>query len=397
MWGWNAGLATASWRPRAAWPRPTRGDARLSPGNAFALRPRSDVKRPPILRHDVLLDHRNDVSLEIEVPHVALITGISGQDGYYLTEFLLARGYEVHGLTSTAAASPFPGRVTMHQADLGRDDPLERILDAVRPGEVYNLAGFSSVGQSFERPVHTANVTGVGALRMLEAVRAYERRTGRTARYYQASSSEMYGEVAETPQTERTPFHPRSPYGCAKLFAHWQTVNYREVYGLFACNGILFNHDSPKRGEQFVTRKITRAAGRIKAGLQDRLSLGNLHARRDWGFAGDYVEAMWLMLQQEQPDDYVIATGETHSVQEFVAESFACLDLDWREFVEVDPALFRPSDIDEVCGDSSKARERLGWKPRVTFRELCRMMTEHDLQLAMEEKHELESRGGRTP
>jgi GDPmannose 4,6-dehydratase len=245
---------------------------------------------------------------------------------------------------------------------------------------------------SFDLPVHTANVTGLGVLRLLEVVREFERRAGRGIRFYQASSSEMYGQVVESPQKETTAFHPRSPYACAKLFAHWQTMNYREAYRMFACNGILFNHESPRRGEHFVTRKITRAAARIKVGLQSRLVLGNLQARRDWGFAGDYVEAMWLMLQHDEPDDYVIATGETHSVEEFVAEAFSALNLDWREHVDIDPSLFRPAEVDEVCGDASKARRVLGWEPRVTFRELCRMMVDNDLERALEEKHELESR-----
>ena len=327
------------------------------------------------------------------MPNVALITGITGQDGTYLTEFLLPRGYEVHGIAPAESAGAAPASIVVHHADLGDGANLGRILDAVQPTEVYNLGAFSRVSLSFELPVHAANVTGLGALRMLEAVREYERRAGRPVRFYQASSSEMYGQVVESPQTETTPFHPRSPYACAKAFAHWQTVNYREAYGLFACNGILFNHESPRRAEHFVTRKITRAAGRIKVGLHDRLVLGNLNARRDWGFAGDYVEAMWLMLQQDQPDDYVIATGQTHAVREFVEESFGCLDLDWREHVEIDPALFRPAEVDEVCGDASKARRVLGWEPRVTFRELCRMMTEHDLQLAQDEKQDLEARG----
>lgn len=321
---------------------------------------------------------------------VALITGISGQDGSYLSELLQSRGYAVHGIVPADAAGAAPLGATIHHADLGVGDNLGRIFEEVEPTEVYNLGAFSRVSMSFDLPVHTANVTGLGALRLLEVVREYERHSGRRIRFYQASSSEMYGQVVESPQRETTAFHPRSPYACAKLFAHWQTINYREAYGLFACNGILFNHESPRRGEHFVTRKITRAAARIKVGMQDRLVLGNLRARRDWGFAGDYVEAMYLMLQHETPDDYVIATGETHSVEEFVAEVFGHLNLDYREHVEIDPSLFRPAEVDEVCGDASKARRVLGWEPRVTFRELCRIMTEYDLQRAMEEKHALD-------
>ncbi len=320
------------------------------------------------------------------MPQVALITGITGQDGWYLAELLLPRGYDVHGIVTAESRALAPRGVSLHRADLGEGVNFGRILDAVQPTEVYNLGAFSRVSMSFELPLHTANVTGLGALRLLEAVREFEHRSGRQVRFYQASSSEMYGQVAESPQTETTRFHPRSPYACAKLFAHAQTVNYREAYGMYACNGILFNHESPRRGEQFVTRKISRAAGRIKVGLQEKLQLGNLSVRRDWGYAGDYVEAMWLMLQQDAPDDYVIATGETHSVQDFVSEVFDFLGLDWREHVEIDRSLFRPSDVDEVRGDASKARRVLGWEPRVGFRDLCRMLAEHDLQLAKREK-----------
>ncbi|HVW00368.1 MAG TPA: GDP-mannose 4,6-dehydratase, partial [Planctomycetaceae bacterium] len=233
--------------------------------------------------------------------------------------------------------------------------------------------------------VYTADVDALGALRLLEAIRDHQRHTGRHVKFYQASSSEMYGKATETPQTETTPFHPRSPYACAKVYAHWQTINYREAYGLFACNGILFNHESPRRGETFVTRKITRSAGRIKLGLQEKLYLGNLDARRDWGFAGDYVEAMWLMLQQDQPDDYVIATGATHSVREFLDAVFGCLDLDWQKYVEIDPRYYRPAEVDVLCGNADKAHRKLGWQPRVSFGELARMMTAADLKLAEEE------------
>jgi GDPmannose 4,6-dehydratase len=254
----------------------------------------------------------------------------------------------------------------------------------VAPDEVYNLGAQSHVRVSFDLPVHTADVTGLGTLRVLEAIRQHQTATGRQPRFYQASSSEMFGN-ANSPQNETTRFHPRSPYACAKVFAYWQTVNYREAYGLFAANGILFNHESPRRGEHFVTRKITRAAARIKLGLQDRLALGNIDARRDWGFAGDYVEAMWLMLQHESPDDFVIATGKTHSVRNFLEEAFGHLDLDYNDYVDIDQKLFRPTEVDALSGDASKAKTLLGWKPRVSFSELVRMMTEYDLQLAQTE------------
>jgi len=256
----------------------------------------------------------------------------------------------------------------------------------VRPDEVYNLAAQSHVRISFDQPEYTADVVGLGALRLLEALRDHNKRHGRAARYYQAGSSEMFGRVAEVPQRETTPFHPRSPYACAKVYAHWQTINYREAYGLFAANGILFNHESPRRGENFVTRKITRSATRIKLGMQDRLALGNLDARRDWGFAGDYVEAMWMMLQQEQPDDYVIATGETHSVQEFLERVFELLKLDWHKYIQSDPRYLRPAEVDLLQGDASKARRLLGWQPRVNFEQLVEMMVEADLELAERER-----------
>jgi len=320
------------------------------------------------------------------MPTVALITGITGQDGSYLSELLLEKGYEVHGLAPPdAGGTEIPG-TEIHLGDLRDENCLSEILEAAQPGEVYNLAAQSRVGLSFEDPIETADVTGVGALRMLEAVRKYRDRTGNEVRFYQASSSEMYGRVVEAPQTESTPFHPRSPYGCAKVFAYWQTVNYREAYDLFACNGILFNHESPRRPETFVTRKITRAAARIKVGLQDSLTLGNLDVRRDWGFAGDYVQAMWLMLHQKQPDDYVIATGRIHSIRDFLDEVFGTLGLDWNDYVTVDPKLFRPAEVDVVCGNASKAKRILGWEPKVTFPELAHMMTEYDLKLAEAEK-----------
>ena len=317
---------------------------------------------------------------------VALVTGVGGQDGSYLTEFLLARGYRVHGMTPSGATSlPLDPRVTMHHGDLGEGSNLLEILDKVSPTEVYNLGAQSHVHLSFELPVYTGLVTGLGTLKLLDAVRQYENRTGRRVKFYQASSSEMFGKARQSPQNEETPFHPRSPYACAKVYAYWQTVNYREAYGMFACNGILFNHESPRRGEAFVTRKITRAATRIKLGLARELRLGNLDARRDWGFAGDFVEAMWLMLQQPQPDDYVVATGETHSVREFLDEVFGYLDLEWKEYVKVDAQLYRPAEVDALQGDFAKARRVLNWKPRVTFCELARMMADADLKVAQRE------------
>jgi len=317
---------------------------------------------------------------------VALITGIAGQDGSYLTEFLLAKGYDVHGVVLHGRQSLCHPQARTYSVDLTDGSNLESVLDDVRPDEIYNLAAQSHVKRSFEVPIYTADVTGLGVLRVLEAVRAHQDRSGRHVRFYQASSSEMFGKAVESPQNEQTPFHPRSPYACAKVYGFWQTVNYREAYGLFTCNGILFNHESPRRPASFVTRKITRAATRIKLGLQKKLCLGNLDAARDWGFAGDYVEAMWLMLQQDQADDYVIATTQTHSIRDFLDEVFGYLDLDWNNYVEVDPQLFRPAEVDVLCGDTAKARRVLGWKPRVSFSELARLMTDHDLQLAEQEQ-----------
>jgi GDPmannose 4,6-dehydratase len=331
---------------------------------------------------------------------VALITGVTGQDGSYLAEFLLKKGYEVHGMvrrTSSFATGRIdhlrkgygPGSegLQLHYGDLGDGTGLRRIIEQVRPDEVYNLAAQSHVRISFDQPEYTADVVGLGALRLLEALRDHNKRRGRAARLYQAGSSEMFGKVTETPQRETTPFHPRSPYACAKLYAHWQTINYREAYELFACNGILFNHESPRRGENFVTRKITRSATRIKLGVQEKLALGNLDARRDWGFAGDYVEAMWLMLQQEQPDDYVIATGETHPVQEFLEVVFDRLKLKWQDHVEIDQRFFRPAEVDLLIGDASKAKRQLGWTPKVKFEQLAELMIEADLELAERELH----------
>jgi GDPmannose 4,6-dehydratase len=337
------------------------------------------------------------------MPKVALITGVTGQDGSYLAEFLLKRGDEVHGVvrrTSSFATGridhlhrgygPGAGGLQLHYGDLGDGTGLRRIVEQVRPDEVYNLAAQSHVRISFDQPEYTADVVGLGVLRLLETLRDHNQRHGRAARLYQAGSSEMFGKVAEIPQRETTPFHPRSPYACAKVYAHLQTVNYREAYGLFACNGILFNHESPRRGENFVTRKITRSATRIKVGLQEKLALGNLEARRDWGFAGDYVEAMWMMLQQERADDYVIATGETHSVQEFLEVVFDRLKLDSKKYVEIDPRFFRPAEVDVLTGDYSKARKVLGWEPRVKFAELAAMMVDADLELA---ERDLRSQG----
>ena len=315
----------------------------------------------------------------------ALITGISGQDGHYLSRLLSEKGYEVHG--TIACKSPGIGESgpQLYYMDLADCGNLDSILDEVQPDEFYNLAAQSHVRLSFDLPVYTADVTGVGTLRILEELRKYELRHNRKIRFYQASSSEMFGEVAETPQRETTPFHPRSPYSCAKVFGYWQTVNYRESYEMFATNGILFNHESPYRGQAFVTRKITIAAARIKLGLQDKLKLGNIEARRDWGFAGDYVEAMWLMLQHDKPLDLVIGTGETHSVREFLEEVFAFHDLDYHDFVEFDKDLHRPAEVNLLCADAARARELLGWEPKVTFQGLAQMMAEADLELAKDE------------
>jgi len=324
----------------------------------------------------------------------ALITGITGQDGSYLTEFLLGKGYEVHGIVRRASslareridhikadAHHATARLHLHYGDMADSSSLSNLVADVKPDEVYNLAAQSHVRVSFDNAEYTADVTATGTLRLLEAVR----RVVPKARFYQASSSEMFGGVQREAQSESTPFHPRSPYAVAKVFAYWQTVNYREAYGMHASNGILFNHESPRRGESFVTRKVTLAAARIKMGLQSKLHLGNLDSRRDWGFAGDYVEAMWMMLQQEQADDFVVATGETHSIRELLDVAFARVDLDWKEFVVIDPRYFRPSEVDFLLGDSTKARRVLGWQPKVTFRQLIEMMTDADLKLAQRE------------
>jgi len=321
---------------------------------------------------------------------VALITGITGQDGAYLSEFLLKKKYLVYGLirrSSTFNTSridhlyqdPHEKNVQLRllYGDLNDASSLNRIMRTVRPDEVYNLGAQSHVKVSFEVPEYTGEIVGLGTTRLLEAIRD----SGIKTRFYQASSSEMFGKVHEVPQTEKTPFYPRSPYAAAKVYAYWMTVNYREAYNIFACNGILFNHESPRRGETFVTRKITMALARIKHGVQDQLYLGNLDAKRDWGFAGDYVEAMWLMLQQDKPDDYVISTGETRSVREFLEEAFSYQALDWKKYVVIDKKYFRPTEVDLLSGDSSKARRQLKWKPRVNFKQLVRMMVEADLKL----------------
>jgi len=324
----------------------------------------------------------------------AIITGVTGQDGSYLTELLLKKGYEVYGLIRRSSSfnteridhiyrDPHENpKLKLIYSDLTDGSNLHSILNDINPDEVYNLGAQSHVRVSFDQPIYTANVDALGTLRVLEAIRSMKR----PAKFYQASSSEMYGKVIETPQTEKTPFYPRSPYGCAKVYSFWQTVNYREAYNLFACNGILFNHESPRRGETFVTRKITRAAARIKLGLQDKLYLGNLDAKRDWGFAGDYVEAMWLMMQREKADDFVIATGETHSVREFLNEVFSHLDIDWEKHVEVDSRYYRPAEVDLLLGDASKAKRILGWQSKITFKQLAKMMIEADMQLAENEK-----------
>jgi GDPmannose 4,6-dehydratase len=313
----------------------------------------------------------------------ALITGITGQDGSYLSEMLLEEGYEVHGIVRRASTENFErighlaGRIHLHQADLLDQLSLIEVFRLVRPQEVYNLAAMSFVPTSWNQPVLTGEFTAIGVTRVLEAIRLLD---PHGIRFYQASSSEMFGKVREVPQRETTPFHPRSPYGVAKVYGHFITVNYRESYGIYACSGILFNHESPRRGLEFVTRKVTDGVARIKLGLAKELRLGNLEAKRDWGYAGDYVRAMWLMLQQEQPDDYVVAMGETHTVRELVEEAFGCAGLDWQKHVVQDPALIRPAEVDLLIGDASKARKVLGWEPRVSFRELIRGMVDTDLR-----------------
>ena len=310
-----------------------------------------------------------------------LITGITGQDGAYLAEFLIEKGYQVHGMVRRASSENFDriahlqDRITLHQADLLDQLSIVTLLNDIRPEEVYNLAAQSFVPTSWLQPLLTGEFTALGVTRVLEAIRLVDPKI----RFYQASSSEMFGRVREEPQTENTPFWPRSPYGVAKVYGHWITVNYRESYDIFACSGILFNHESPRRGKEFVTRKITDAVARIKFRIQDKLKLGNIEAQRDWGFAGDYVRAMWMMLQQDKPDDYVVATGRMHSVREFVELAFAHANLDWNDYVETDPTLFRPAEVNTLRGDATKARKELGWEPKVDFGTLVRMMVDADL------------------
>lgn len=333
----------------------------------------------------------------------ALITGITGQDGSYLTELLLSKGYEVHGIVRRSSSfntdridhlyhDPHESntRMFLHYGDLADGTGLRRLIEKTQPDEVYNLGAQSHVRVSFDQPEYTADVVAMGTLRLLEGIRDYRDRTGHEVRFYQASSSEMFG-AANPPQNEQTVFHPRSPYAVAKVYSFWQTINHRESYNIFAVNGILFNHESPRRGETFVTRKITRAATRISLGLQRKLYLGNLEAKRDWGFAGDYVEAMWRMLQTDTPDDYVVATGEAYSVREFAELTFAKLGLDYQAYVEIDSRYFRPAEVDYLLGDPRKIQEHLGWKPNVTFDQLVQMMIDHDLDLAKREQTLLEA------
>ena len=318
----------------------------------------------------------------------ALITGITGQDGSYLAELLLEKCYEVHGIIRRSSSfntgriehlyQDFhvnDARVFLHYGDLADSSALSRLLEKIQPDEIYNLAAQSHVRVSFDILEYTADVVALGTIRILDAIKETEIKT----KFYQASTSELYGKVVETPQTEKTPFYPRSPYACAKLYSYWITVNYRESYDMYACNGILFNHESPRRGETFVTKKITHAIARILKKEQDKLYLGNLDAKRDWGYAKDYVEAMWLMLQQDKAEDYVIATGETHSVREFLDEAFGLVGLDWKKYVEIDPRYYRPAEVDLLLGNPSKAKEKLGWKPKTTFKELVKIMLEYDL------------------
>ncbi|WP_036480397.1 GDP-mannose 4,6-dehydratase [Myxosarcina sp. GI1] len=324
---------------------------------------------------------------------VALITGITGQDGSYLSEFLLDKGYEVHGIirrTSTFNTDRIDhiyvdphssdAKLFLHYGDLTDGTTLRRILEAVKPVEIYNLGAQSHVRVSFDSPEYTVDSVGMGTLRLLEAIRDYQQRTGIEVKFYQAGSSEMFGKVQEVPQKESTPFYPRSPYACAKVYAHWQTVNYRESYDLFACNGILFNHESPRRGETFVTRKITRAVARIVEGSQKKLYLGNLDSKRDWGYAKDYVKAMWMMLQQDKPDDYVVATGETHEIREFLDIAFGYVGLNWHDYVAFDPRYLRPAEVDLLIGDPTLTKQKLGWQLSVTFEELVQLMVNADLK-----------------
>lgn len=329
----------------------------------------------------------------------AIITGISGQDGSYLADLLLSKNYEVHGIIRRSSSfntgrlenhiqnpDVYNKTLFLHYGDLTDYTTIEKLINKHHPDEIYNLGAQSHVRVSFDSPVYTGETVGIGTLNMLEAVRSYEQTTGKKIRYYQASSSEMFGKVQEVPQKETTPFYPRSPYGCAKVYAHYLTVNYRESYNIHASCGILFNHESPRRGETFVTRKITRAVGRIYQGLQKKLYLGNLDAMRDWGFAGDYVEAMWMMLQQEQPDDYVVATGKMISVREFCEKAFARYNMDYKDYVVVDEKYYRPAEVDQLLGDPSKASQKLGWEPKINISQLIDMMVDSDIKLAEQEK-----------
>ena len=326
----------------------------------------------------------------------ALITGVTGQDGSYLAEWLLGKGYEVHGVVRRCSTFNTQridhiyrdrhepdAKLFLHYGDLTDGQCLTNLVLDLEPDEIYNLGAQSHVRVSFDSPVYTVQTVGVGALNVLEAARQLNKR--KSVRVYQASSSEMFGDVVESPQSETTLFRPQSPYACAKVYAFYQTVNYRQAYDLYACNGILFNHESPRRGETFVTRKITRAATRIKLGLQKKLYLGNLDAKRDWGYAKDYVEGMWLMLQQDQPDDFVLSTGETHSIRQFLTFTFECLELDWTQYVEIDPRYFRPTEVETLLGDCRKAREKLGWTAKTSCQELAQLMVDHDLKLAQQE------------
>ena len=387
---------------------------RESEGNNFSIRDKLHSKfiwihsriRKNINKNYAFTQRRKlSRSVYVDIMKKALITGITGQDGSYLAELLLSKGYEVHGIIRRASTfntsridhlyndpHVLGTRLLLHHGDLADSSQITRLLYALRPDEIYNLGAQSHVRVSFDVPEYTGDVTGLSTVRLLEAIR--EAGLTQDVRYYQASSSEMFGKVHEVPQSETTPFHPRSPYGCAKVFAYWLTVNYREAYGLHASNGILFNHESPRRGETFVTRKITRAATRIKMGLQNELYLGNLDAKRDWGYAKEYVEVMWLMLQQEKPDDYVCATGETYTVRQFCEECFGLLDLDWKQYLKHDDRYERPSEVDLLIGDPAKLKRQIGWEPKVKFKELVRIMTEADLEIARRELA-YESIGGR--
>ena len=361
------------------------------------------IGRPMLADETTLVEHqRKNTMTTNSAPSqrpCALVTGITGQDGSYLAELLLSKGYEVHGVIRRSSSfntgridhlyhDPHETgvRLRLHYGDLSDGNGLAELMQKIQPTEVYNLAAQSHVRVSFDQPVFTSDVGALGVLRILEAVRNHQNISGRQIRFYQASSSEMFGKVQEVPQRETTPFWPRSPYGCAKVYGHWITVNYRESYGMHASCGILFNHESPRRGETFVTRKITRAVGRIKLGMQKKVYLGNLDALRDWGFAGDYVEAMWRMLQQPEPDDYVIATGKMISVRQFCELAFGHVGIDYRDFVEIDPRYFRPAEVEQLLGDMTKARTKLNWEPKTSVEELARMMVEHDLEIARREK-----------